>query len=155
MPDATTDFRPLALLVGSAFFMEQLDSTIIAAAVPEIAKALGVAPSSLDTSITVYLLCSVVFIPLSGLLAGKLGTRTTFRLSLLVFVLSSAVCGCASSLSMLIAARAAQGFSHRRAAAGTGALAVAFIGASLLYVLFARCSTQAGGELTGRAPHNG
>lgn len=111
MHDATTDFRPLSLLVGSAFFMEQLDSTIIAPAVPQMAKALGVGPLSLDTSMTVYLLCSVIFIPLSGLLAGRLGTRSTFRLSLFVFVMSSAVCGFANSLPMLIGARAVQGFS--------------------------------------------
>ncbi|ABE36807.1 major Facilitator Superfamily protein [Paraburkholderia xenovorans LB400] len=111
MLDAKTDFRPLSLLVGSAFFMEQLDSTIIAPAVPQMAKALGVGPLSLDLSMTVYLLCSVIFIPLSGLLAGRMGTRSTLRLSLLVFVLSSAACGIASNLAVLIAARAVQGFS--------------------------------------------
>lgn len=111
MTDAKTDFRPLSLLVGSAFFMEQLDSTIVAPAVPQIAHALGVGPLSLDLSMTVYLLCSVIFIPLSGMLAGKWGTRSIFRFSLLVFVLSSAVCGVAGNLPTLIAARAVQGFS--------------------------------------------
>lgn len=111
MIDAKTDFRPLSLLVGSAFFMEQLDSTIIAPAVPQIAHALGVGALSLDLSMTVYLLCSVIFIPLSGMLAGKWGTRSTFQFALLVFVLSSAVCGVAGNLPTLIAARAVQGFS--------------------------------------------
>ncbi|SDE26397.1 MFS transporter [Paraburkholderia lycopersici] len=111
MADVKTDFRPLSLLVGSAFFMEQLDSTIIAPAVPQIARALGVDALSLDLSMTVYLLCSVIFIPLSGVLAGKWGTRSIFRFSLLMFVLSSAVCGVADNLPTLIAARAVQGFS--------------------------------------------
>ncbi|SDV46194.1 MFS transporter [Chitinasiproducens palmae] len=111
MSDANTNFRPLSLLVGSAYFMEQLDSTIIAPAVPEIAQALGVGALSLDLSMTVYLLCSVIFIPLSGLLAGRWGTRATFRGAMLVFALSSAMCGFAPTLPALIAARAVQGFS--------------------------------------------
>ncbi|WLE62896.1 MFS transporter [Burkholderia plantarii] len=111
MSDAATDFRPLSLLVGSAYFMEQLDSTIIAPAVPDIAHAFGVDALNLDLSMTVYLLCSVIFIPVSGLLAGRWGTRSTFRLAMLVFVVSSAVCGAAGSLPVMIAARAVQGFS--------------------------------------------
>ncbi|MEK6345994.1 MAG: MFS transporter [Burkholderia sp.] len=111
MDRGKTDFRPLSLLVGSAYFMEQLDSTIIAPAVPEMARALGVGALDLDLSMTIYLLCSVIFIPLSGLLAGRWGTRTTFRVAMLAFVISSAVCGAAANLPVLIAARAVQGFA--------------------------------------------
>ena len=101
----------LSLIVGAAFFMEQLDSTIIAPAVPEIARSLRVSPLSLDLSMTVYLLCSVVFITVSGILAGRYGTRTIFRAALLLFVASSALCGFAGSMGVLVAARAVQGFS--------------------------------------------
>ncbi|GHT83997.1 MFS transporter [Betaproteobacteria bacterium] len=108
---STTNFRPLALLIGSAYFMEQLDSTIIAPAIPLIATELGIEPLSLNLTMTIYLLCSVALIPLSGYLAGRLGTRTTFKAALALFVLSSVLCGLADSLGGLIAARALQGTS--------------------------------------------
>ncbi|MGI4813673.1 MAG: MFS transporter [Janthinobacterium lividum] len=106
-----TEYRPLSLIVGAAFFMEQLDSTIIAPAVPKMAAALAVSPLSLDLSMTVYLLCSVIFIPLGGYLSERFGTRTIFKTSLLIFVVSSALCGLSTSLPALIAARAIQGMS--------------------------------------------
>ena len=63
--------RLLPLTVGLAFFMEQLDSTIIAPAIPDIAASLGVDPLSLNLTMTVYLLCSVVFIPTGDWLASR------------------------------------------------------------------------------------
>ena len=103
--------RLLPLTVGLAFFMEQLDSTIIAPAIPDVAADLGVDPLGLNLTMTVYLLCSVVFIPTGDWLASRFGTRTVFQASLAVFSLASVMCALASSLSMLVAARALQGAS--------------------------------------------
>ena len=102
-------FRPLSLLVGLAFFMEQLDATIIAPAIPEIAADFGVAPLSLNLTMTIYLLCSVAFIPASGHLAARWGTRAVFRGALLLFVASSVLCALSPNLVSLAAARALQG----------------------------------------------
>jgi len=106
-----TNFRPLSLIVGGAYFMEQLDSTIIAPAIPEIAAALQVEPLSLNLTMTLYLLCCVVFIPISGYLAGRYGTRTVFKAAVALFVGSSALCGLADNLATLVLARALQGMS--------------------------------------------
>jgi len=104
-------FRPLSLIVGLAFFMEQLDSTIVAPAIPDIAAAYGVAPLSLNLSMTVYLLCSVAFLPIGGHLAGRWGTRSVFQAALALFTLSSVLCAAAPNLPMLAAARALQGMA--------------------------------------------
>lgn len=102
-------YRPLSLLVGLAFFMEQLDSTIIAPAIPEIANAFGVSSLSLNLTMTLYLLCSVAFIPTSGHLAARWGTRSVFRAAVVLFVVSSVLCAMAPNLGSLAAARALQG----------------------------------------------
>ncbi|MBU2407838.1 MAG: MFS transporter, partial [Gammaproteobacteria bacterium] len=103
--------RLLSTTVGLAFFMEQLDSTIIAPAIPDIATQLGVAPLGLNLTMTVYLLCSVVFIPTGDWLIARFGTRTVFQFALALFALSSALCALSVSLPMLVAARAIQGAS--------------------------------------------
>ncbi|QHE85572.1 MFS transporter [Hydrogenophaga sp. BPS33] len=103
--------RLLPLTVGLAFFMEQLDSTIIAPAIPDIAAELGVAPLSLNLTMTVYLLCSITFIPAGDRLASRFGTRTVFQWAIVLFALSSVMCALAQNLSMLVAARAVQGAS--------------------------------------------
>lgn len=111
MPPRTASYRPLSVLVGLAYFMDQLDSTIIAPALPQIAVAFGVSPLNLDLTMTVYLLANVAVIPLSGLLAARFGTRTVFQVSLILFAASSALCGFAQSLPALVAARVLQGAS--------------------------------------------
>jgi EmrB/QacA subfamily drug resistance transporter len=105
------DYRPLSIVVGLAFFMEQLDSTIIAPVIPELARAFGVDALSLNLTMTIYLLCSVTFIPVSGCLAGRFGTRSVFKASVTLFVLSSVLCAASTSLPVLAAARALQGAS--------------------------------------------
>ncbi|PHM19647.1 MAG: MFS transporter [Curvibacter sp. PD_MW3] len=111
-----TKNQALALLVGGAFFMEQLDATIIAPAIPLIAKDLALDPLSLNLTLTTYLLALVVMIPVSGALADRFGTRTVFRWSVALFTLSSVLCAFAPDLPTLILARTLQG--------GSGALMV-------------------------------
>ena len=89
--------------------MQMLDSTIINTATPSIALALNVAPLSLKSALTSYMLALAVFIPASAWLADRYGTRRIFGLAIAVFTLGSIACGLAQSLWMLTAARVLQG----------------------------------------------
>ena len=99
----------LAFLVAAAFFMENLDATVIITAVPAMAQSFGVAPVALSTGISAYLLALAVFIPVSGWVADRFGPRQVFATAVLVFTLASVACGLAQSLPMFVAARIAQG----------------------------------------------
>jgi len=68
----------LALLVAVTFFMENLDATAIATAIPQMAKDFGISPVELNIGISANLLAVAIFIPISGWLAGRLGARTVF-----------------------------------------------------------------------------
>lgn len=105
----TVNFRPLAMLVGCAFFMEQLDSTIIAPAIPSMAQTFAVEPLRLNLALTLYLLVLVIFVPVSGALADRFGTRRVFCAAVGIFTLSSLACGFAQDLTTLLVARAVQG----------------------------------------------
>ncbi|HEY4192578.1 MAG TPA: DHA2 family efflux MFS transporter permease subunit [Mesorhizobium sp.] len=96
-------------IVAVAFFMENLDSTIIATAIPEMAKSLATTPIRLNLAITTYLLTLAVFIPVSGWFADRFGARRIFALALFTFTLGSVLCGLANSFEMLLATRALQG----------------------------------------------
>ena len=100
----------IALIVGCAFFMEGLDSTMIAVSIPAMAKSLGQNPLRLSLVITTYLLSLAVFIPVSGWIADRLGTRIVFCSAIAIFTAGSALCGLATNLPMLLATRVIQGF---------------------------------------------
>src|SRR3546814_6863076 len=89
--------------------MENLDSTIIATALPQIARAMNEDPLHLSLAITAYLLSLAVFIPLSGWVADRYGARRVFRAAILVFTLGSALCGISQSMPQLVGARILQG----------------------------------------------
>jgi EmrB/QacA subfamily drug resistance transporter len=103
--------RPILvpLVVACAMFMQNLDSTVIATALPTIARSLGESPLTLNVAITCYLLSLAVFIPISGWTADRLGARQVFSAAIVVFTLGSIGCGCAGSLPALVAARIVQG----------------------------------------------
>jgi len=101
--------RLVPLVVACGLFMENLDSTILATALPTIAGALEVSPLRLNLAITAYLFSLAVFIPLSGWVADRFGAKLVFRLAIVVFVLGSIGCGLATSLPWLVAARVLQG----------------------------------------------
>jgi EmrB/QacA subfamily drug resistance transporter len=96
-------------VVGIAFLMEQLDSTIIATAIPQMASALGTTPLRLNLAITAYVLTLAVFIPVSGWFADRFGGRRIFALALLIFTISSALCGISQNFEMLLVMRVFQG----------------------------------------------
>src|SRR3546814_9913698 len=79
--------RVVPLIIACAVFMENLDSTIIATALPQIARAMNEDPLHLSLAITAYLLSLAVFIPLSGWVADRYGARRVFRAAILEFTL--------------------------------------------------------------------
>lgn len=99
----------LPLIVACALFMENLDSTVIATALPTIAADFGANPIHLKLALTSYLLSLAIFIPTSGWLADRFGARTIFRLAIVVFTTGSVACGLSNSMVELIFARILQG----------------------------------------------
>ena len=97
------------MIVACALFMEHLDSTILATALPAIARSLGEDPLRLNLAITSYLLSLAVFIPASGWAADRFGARRVFRLAILVFVAGSVLCAFSTSLWGFVGARVLQG----------------------------------------------
>ena len=101
--------RVAALIVACALFMQNLDSTVIATALPSMAKAFGADPVHMSVALTSYLLSLAVFIPASGWAADRYGARSVFRAAIAVFTIGSILCGRADSLSFLVGARIIQG----------------------------------------------
>jgi EmrB/QacA subfamily drug resistance transporter len=99
----------IPMIVAIAFLMEQLDSTIITTAIPDMAVSLGTTPLRLNLAVTTYILTLAVFIPVSGWFADRFGARRIFALALGTFTVGSALCGMADSFGMLLAMRALQG----------------------------------------------
>ena len=108
-PLTATAKRLLPWLVAVAFFMESLDTTILNTAVPAMAAALHVAPLSIKSVLTSYTLSLAVFIPISGWMADRFGTRRVFASAIGVFTLGSLCCGLCSNIHLLVAARVLQG----------------------------------------------
>src|SRR5581483_2083833 len=99
----------ISLIVACAMFMQNLDSTIIATALPVIARSLNESPLQLNVAITCYLLSLAVFIPISGWTADRYGARHVFSGAIVVFTIGSIACGLSNSLWMLVVARIVQG----------------------------------------------
>ncbi len=111
-PPATLSASSLRLvpwLVAVAFFMESLDTTILNTAVPAIAAALKVAPLSMKSVLASYTLSLAVFIPISGWMADRFGTRRVFASAIGLFTLGSFLCGISSNIHLLVACRILQG----------------------------------------------
>ena len=99
----------IALLVAGALFMEQLDGTVIATALPQMAQSFGVAAVDLNIGMSAYLLTVAVFIPASGWVTDRFGARTVFACAIVVFTLSSVLCAASGTLWQFTAARVLQG----------------------------------------------
>jgi len=97
------------MIVACAMFMQSLDSTVIATALPTMAKTFGADPVHMNVALTSYLLSLAVFIPASGWIADRYGARTVFRIAIAVFTLGSVLCGRADSLAFLVVSRILQG----------------------------------------------
>jgi EmrB/QacA subfamily drug resistance transporter len=103
--------RLVPIIIGSAMFMQTLDATIIANALPSMAVALNEAPLRLNLAISAYLLSTAVFLPISSWAADRFGARPVFLFSIVLFALASLFCGISQSLPQLILARVLQGFA--------------------------------------------
>lgn len=101
--------RLLPWLVAVAFFMESLDTTILNTAVPAISEALKVTPLSMKSVLASYTLSLAVFIPISGWMADRFGTRRVFASAIGLFTLGSFLCGISSNIHLLVACRVLQG----------------------------------------------
>lgn len=101
----------LPLLVAGAMFMENLDATVIVTALPKMAQAFGVHAIDLNIGVSAYILTLTVFIPASGWIANRFGTRTIFSSAIVLFTLASILCAMSTSLPTFTAARMLQGFA--------------------------------------------
>lgn len=99
----------VALLVAGAFFMENLDGTVIATALPQMALSFKTSPVDLNMGMTAYMLTLAVFIPVSGWIADRLGPRTVFSTAVALFTFASILCGFSNGAVEFTAARVLQG----------------------------------------------
>ncbi|MDB5777175.1 MAG: major facilitator superfamily 1 [Herbaspirillum sp.] len=102
-------FYLLPYLVAATFFMEYLDTTVIATALPQMATSFGVGPNEISLGMTAYMLALAVFIPVSGWIADRFGSRTVFGGAIVVFTLASILCGISNGVAEFTAARVLQG----------------------------------------------
>ena len=102
-------FSAPALLVAGAFFMEFLDGTVIATALPDMARDFGVTAVELNIGISAYLITLAVLIPASGWIADRFGARAIFPLALAIFTLASVFCGLSTEVHIFVAMRILQG----------------------------------------------
>ncbi|MGE5152104.1 MAG: DHA2 family efflux MFS transporter permease subunit [Rhodospirillaceae bacterium] len=109
VPPADTIKRLLPWLVAVAFFMQSLDTTILNTAVPTIAQAMDVTPLDMKSVLASYTLSLAVFIPISGWMADRFGTRRVFASAIGLFSVGSLLCGIAVNIDMLVACRVIQG----------------------------------------------
>ena len=99
----------IPLIVACALFMENMDSTVLATALPAIALDLNEDPVALKLALTSYLITLAIFIPASGWTADRFGARKIFVGAIAVFTIGSVLCGLVGSLPGFVAARALQG----------------------------------------------
>ena len=103
------NFRAVALIIASAMFMEQLDATVLATALPTMARDFGVTAPNMSVALTAYLLSLAIFIPASGKVADRFGSKVVFRAAIVTFTAGSLLCAQAPTLATFVAARTVQG----------------------------------------------
>jgi len=101
--------RIVPLILAVALFMEQMDSTVIATALPAIAADLEVGPITLKLALTSYMVALAIFIPISGWMADRFGAKNIFRLAILVFIIGSILCAVSGTLVQFVLSRFLQG----------------------------------------------
>lgn len=89
--------------------MEQIDVTVLATALPTMARDFGVSAVNMSVAMTSYLLSLAVFIPASGKIADRFGARNVFCTAIVLFTLGSVLCGQSSTLGFLVLARLIEG----------------------------------------------
>ncbi len=117
----------VAVVYVSAMLMSSLDSTIVNVALATLGREFNVTPASIEAVVIGYLVSLAAFIPASGWLGDRFGTKRIFLIALAIFTGASALCGLAQSLNQLVAFRVLQG-------AGGGLLTP--VGMAMLYRAF-------------------
>lgn len=107
--DQERALKRLLWLVAVGFFMQTLDATIVNTALPAMARSLGESPLRMQSVVVAYSLAMAMLIPASGWMADRFGTRRVYIAAIVLFVVGSVLCAMSSSLTMLVAARVAQG----------------------------------------------
>jgi len=103
------NYRTIALIIACAMFMENLDATVLATALPTMARDFGVKAPEMSVTLTSYLLALAVFIPASGAAADRFGAKNVFRMAIGLFIAGSLACGLSPSLEVMTGARFVQG----------------------------------------------
>lgn len=101
--------RMIPFIVGCALFMQMLDATVVATAIPAMAQTLNTTPVSMNVAITSYLLALAVFVPISGWAGERFGARRVFVAAIALFSISSMACALSQTLQHLVIARVIQG----------------------------------------------
>lgn len=99
----------LPYILATSIFMEMLDSTILNTTLPHIARSFSQPVLDVQMVVISYALTLAVFIPISGFLADRFGTKKVFLFALITFVIGSALSAASLSLNMLVASRVIQG----------------------------------------------
>lgn len=99
----------IAFLVAGAFFMENLDGTVIATALPAMAQSFGVQPVDLNIGMSAYMLALAIFIPASGWMADRFGARSVFASAVAVFTIASVLCAISTGVVSFTLSRILQG----------------------------------------------
>ena len=108
--DAAKPFSSLVpAIIGGALMMQTLSATVISNALPTMARSFGEDPIHLNTTITIYLLASAVFLPISGWMADRFGAKRVFLIAIVAYAASCAGCGFATNLPEMLLARACEG----------------------------------------------
>jgi EmrB/QacA subfamily drug resistance transporter len=99
----------IAAIVACAFFMEMLDGSVIATALPQMAQSFHDNPVNLSIGMSSYLLTLAIFIPASGWIADRFGSKTVFLTAIAIFTIASVLCGFSNTLWEFTGARVIQG----------------------------------------------
>jgi EmrB/QacA subfamily drug resistance transporter len=99
----------IPLIVACALFMENMDSTVISTSLPAIARDIGESPLALKLALTSYLVSLAVFVPISGWVADRFGSRTVFAAAIATFMGGSLLCAASDTLVAFVGARFIQG----------------------------------------------
>ncbi|OTQ28925.1 MFS transporter [Gilliamella apicola] len=102
-------YRILPWIAAFAFFMQSLDTSILNTALPTMAKDLNESPLNMQSAVICYALTLALFIPVSGFLSDKFGTRNIFVMAVSLFTLGSLLCALSNSLVFLDISRVIQG----------------------------------------------
>jgi len=104
-----TTKKVLPIILATSIFMQMLDSTILNTSITAIAKDLHESPLDMQNAIISYVLTLALFMPVSGFLSDKFGTKKVFIFALLLFSIGSLFCSLSQNLNHLIFSRVIQG----------------------------------------------